>query len=86
VVSRWGEVVFHVARVRWCLGSVSTLHMGHSCLHMEAALFDTRVLFITETNRIELVLSGMQNRTLHPYLAAIYRIFISLVLLLHTSW
>jgi C-terminal, D2-small domain, of ClpB protein len=32
---------------------------------------------ITETSRVELVLSGMQNRTFCPYLAAIYRLLIS---------
>jgi hypothetical protein len=34
----------------------------------------TQGLFITETNRIHLVLFGMQNRTLGLYLAAINRI------------
>jgi hypothetical protein len=34
---------------------------------------------IPETNRIRLILFSMQNRTLGPYLAAINRIFISLV-------
>jgi hypothetical protein len=34
---------------------------------------------ITETNRMHLVLIGMQNRTFGPYLAAMYRIIISLV-------
>jgi hypothetical protein len=34
---------------------------------------------ITETNRIHLVLFGMQNRTLGPYSAAINRIFISVM-------
>jgi hypothetical protein len=35
---------------------------------------------ITETNRIELVLSGMQNRTYGPYLTAFNRIFIIVML------
>jgi NUDIX domain len=34
---------------------------------------------ITETTRIHLVLFGMQDRTLHPYLAAINSIIISLM-------
>jgi hypothetical protein len=37
------------------------------------------VLLISETNRIQLVLSGMQNRTSDPYLAVINRILISVM-------
>jgi hypothetical protein len=37
-----------------------------------------RMLLVTETNRIHLDLFGMQNRTLGPYLAAMYRILIPL--------
>jgi hypothetical protein len=36
-------------------------------------------LDITETNMIQLVLSGMQNRTFSPCLAAMNRILISLM-------
>jgi hypothetical protein len=36
--------------------------------------------YITEANRIHLVLSDIQNRTLHPYLAAINGILISVML------
>jgi hypothetical protein len=36
-------------------------------------------LHMSETNRVPLVLFGMQNKTTGPYLAAIDRILISLV-------
>jgi hypothetical protein len=35
---------------------------------------------IAETNRIHLVLFGMQNRTCGPYLAAIHRFLISIMI------
>jgi hypothetical protein len=51
---------------------------------MDISLVDlvlhTGMLFITDTNRIDLVLLGMQNRTLHPYLAAASR---TLTLVMH---
>jgi hypothetical protein len=39
-----------------------------------------RAVFITETNRIHLVLFGAQNRTLDPYLAAIHGILIPVLI------
>jgi hypothetical protein len=44
----------------------------------KAEALQARPHAITETNRIELVLTGMLNRTSGPYLAAISRILVSL--------
>jgi hypothetical protein len=52
-----------------------TKRMGYSWSHL--ALITGH--FITETNRIHLVLFGMHNWTFGPYLAAINRILISFV-------
>jgi hypothetical protein len=53
-----------------------------SSFHLRNLLMEllcTMGLARTETNRIRLVLSGMQNRTSGPYLAAVNRILISLI-------
>jgi hypothetical protein len=41
------------------------------------------VALSTESNRIHLVLFGIQNRTFGPYLAAINRILVSVISLLY---
>jgi hypothetical protein len=69
-ICTWGAYVrFHGAtgKVRLLNGSMAMPSGG------------ARLLYITETNGIHLVQFGMQNRTPVPYLAAINRILISVM-------
>jgi hypothetical protein len=46
-------------------------------IHVRLCIRSNALHAITETNRVYLVLFGMQNRTFGPYLAAIHRILTS---------
>jgi hypothetical protein len=60
--------------------TLRTLTSGPSALLVESSKWVPALPYITETNRIKLVLSGLQNRTFGPYFAVIDRILISLMI------
>jgi hypothetical protein len=59
---------------------LSGMHTVQPCQHASIASPRTDRTHITETSRIHLVLFGRQNRTFGPYVAAIQRILISVMM------